>query len=187
MAKQVSKEQKLEKLLSLFTPTSFYNIKELEKLGSKVGVRSNLIKDLVTELTNDNHIVTEKIGISNYFWKCPPNEGTELKRQEKNREKLESEIARLEDIKNQLQDERSDEQREEMIKEYEKLNSLEEQPFSLKEYERMTDEIGEVKEFVNTVTEDIFILQKFVCDSYGMERKDFNANFGMNEDFDLIE
>lgn len=189
MAKQVTKEQKIEKLLSLFTPSDVYNLKDLEKLCSKVGLRSQLIKDLVTECVNDNLIQSDKIGVSTYYWKFPVSKSTEITRMETEKEKLLKEIEILKQKKESLLSTRNSENRNELIKEYKKLTEESSNcnlPFKYQDYVDFQDNYEEIKNSVNTITEDIFSLQTYVCDKFGMNRKDFDSAFGIKDDFDTI-
>lgn len=187
MAKQTTKEQKKEKILTLFNPTAVYNIKELEKLSSKLGVRSNLIKDLITELSNDNMITSDKIGISTYYWQIPPNSSTEYKRIANQLNIKEHDRQRLVQQKQQLESERCDGKRVHMIGEYRELSALEDVPFSLEQYRTAKAVVDEIRDGVNRVTEDVYVLRRFVCDTYGMDGNDFNRSFGIGDDFDLLD
>ena len=71
MAKRVSTDEKLEKILEFFRKTSdFYSIKELEKLLPKncPNVNSMLVPDLLKKLQDENLINVEKMGLSNIYW-----------------------------------------------------------------------------------------------------------------------
>lgn len=190
MAKQVSKEQKLERLLSLFTPTEVFSLKELEKAAGKVGLRSQLIKDLVTELVNDNHISSDKIGISHYYWKFPLSSEVEIAKLEQENEKLQKEIETLENQENALKSTRNAENREELIEEFVKLTQMKEQmsiSFNYDEFKDLTEKVEQLKNSINETTDDIFILQSYVTEKFGMSRDDFNKAFGVKEDMDVID
>lgn len=185
MAKQITKEQKISVLLSLFTPISIYNLKELEKHASKLGIRSNIVKDLINEMVGDSLITSDRIGTSNYFWKIPVSAATEHKRSLAVLRKLESERQRLQQQYGQLREERGCADRNGMIEEYEGL-CRDELPFDVDEYKEMRSRVEGLRESVNRITEDIFVLQGFVCDKYGMDRKDFNSTFGIDDEMDLV-
>ncbi|ELQ76538.1 Protein involved in meiotic recombination/predicted coiled-coil protein [Trachipleistophora hominis] len=187
MAKQTTKEQKKEIILSLFNPTTVYNLKELEKLSSKLGIRSNLVKDLVTELTNDNLITSDKIGISTYYWRIPPNNSTEYKRLTSQLHVKELEKQRLTQQEQQLKAERCDASRADMIDEYAALSKIGDVPFCLEHYRSLCDGVDVMRDDVNRITEDVFVLRRFVCDTYGMLVGDFDRNFGVGDDFELLD
>ncbi|CAO3619924.1 unnamed protein product [Cunninghamella echinulata] len=70
--KGVSFEEKQIRLLAVFHEScEVYQLKELEKIGPKKGITSQSVKDVVQSLIDDNLIVTDKIGISNYYWSFP--------------------------------------------------------------------------------------------------------------------
>ena len=46
-------------------------MQELESIGSKAGVVSNTIKDVVQSLVDDRLVDVERIGSGNYYWAFP--------------------------------------------------------------------------------------------------------------------
>lgn len=190
MVKQVSKEQKLERLLSLFTPSVVFSLKELEKLGGKVGVRSQLIKDLVTELVNENQIQSDKIGISHYYWKFPLTKDVEIVKLKKEEEKINNELETLKTKEESLKSTRMAENRQDLINEFQELSESKKRltlSFNYDEYKDLTKNSDDLKETINEITEDIFILQSHVTNQFGMGISEFNASFGIKNDMDLID
>lgn len=73
----MSLEEKREKMLEIFYETqSFYQLKDLEKLGPKKGVISQSVKDVVQNLVDDDLVFKDKVGTSVYFWSLPSHAGT---------------------------------------------------------------------------------------------------------------
>ncbi|KRH93506.1 mnd1, Protein involved in meiotic recombination/predicted coiled-coil protein [Pseudoloma neurophilia] len=190
MAKQVSKEQKFEKLMSLFTPSEVFSLKELEKLGGKVGLRSNLIKDLITELVNDNKISCDKIGISLYYWRFPVTKDVELAKLEMENEKNKQELNNLQTKERSLNETRQSEKRDENIREFKDLTEKKSKytlTFNYNDYKSLKTQSDEIKQAINEITDDIFILQGHVTSQFGMARSEFNSAFGIKDDMDTIE
>ncbi len=48
-----------------------FNLKEIERIGSKFGVVQQTIKDINQSLCDDNLVMSDKIGSSNFFWSFP--------------------------------------------------------------------------------------------------------------------
>ncbi|KAL7668673.1 hypothetical protein ACOME3_009367 [Neoechinorhynchus agilis] len=50
----------------------FFQLKEIEKISQKrLGINSNLVKEIVTGLVADNLVDTDRIGQSHYYWSYP--------------------------------------------------------------------------------------------------------------------
>lgn len=50
---------------------SFFNIKELEKMGASVGISGMNFKSELQAMLDDDLLVTDKIGNGNFYWKLP--------------------------------------------------------------------------------------------------------------------
>ena len=48
-----------------------FNLKELEKLGSKSGIVLNMIKEVLDSLVDDDLVTSDKIGSANFYWSLP--------------------------------------------------------------------------------------------------------------------
>jgi hypothetical protein len=76
--KGVSAAEKRERLKGLLVDggpgPQVLTLKQLEKLGVKLGINGAVIKDVVTELVGDNEIEQDKIGSTNYYWCFPSKE-----------------------------------------------------------------------------------------------------------------
>ena len=70
--KGVSAEEKSRRILEIYQRKGdVYNLKEIEKLGSKAGVIEQTIKDVNQALVDDGKVMTEKIGSGNFYWSFP--------------------------------------------------------------------------------------------------------------------
>jgi hypothetical protein len=68
----LSVDEKKAKLLQIYrTSKEPYNLKEIEKLGSKAGVVQQTVKQINQDLVDDGKVQTAKIGISVLFWCFP--------------------------------------------------------------------------------------------------------------------
>ncbi|KAM0755889.1 meiotic nuclear division protein 1 [Meredithblackwellia eburnea MCA 4105] len=78
--KGLSAEEKRTRMLDLLHETKeFYKLQELEKIAPKAkGITQMSVKDVLTELVNDNLIRFEKVGIQNFYWSFPSEAGTAL-------------------------------------------------------------------------------------------------------------
>jgi hypothetical protein len=65
-------EEKRSRMLDIFKQdTSFFHLKDIEKLGVKKGIIYQAIKDVLDSLVNDYLVETDKIGSSNFYWSLP--------------------------------------------------------------------------------------------------------------------
>ncbi|KAF5828158.1 meiotic nuclear division protein 1 [Dunaliella salina] len=91
---RLSAEDKRNVVLSIFHETAdVYVLKDVEKLGSKKGINSMLIKEILQSLVDDNLVHQEKIGISNYFWSFPSEASAKLQSEG---DKLSADVQRVE-------------------------------------------------------------------------------------------
>ncbi|KAK8933925.1 hypothetical protein KSP39_PZI016068 [Platanthera zijinensis] len=72
------REKGLQLLKHFGEDNSFFQLKELEKLGPKKGVISQSVKDVVQSLVDDDLVLKDKIGTSVYFWSLPSCAGNQL-------------------------------------------------------------------------------------------------------------
>ncbi|CAA90804.1 meiosis specific coiled-coil protein Mcp7 [Schizosaccharomyces pombe] len=70
--KGLSLAEKRRRLEAIFHDSKdFFQLKEVEKLGSKKQIVLQTVKDVLQSLVDDNIVKTEKIGTSNYYWSFP--------------------------------------------------------------------------------------------------------------------
>ena len=81
--KGLSKEEKLSCILNVYhTKLQPFNLKEIEKEGSALGVVQQSIKDVNKELCDDGLVSTDKIGSGVFFWAFPSATFHSLKQEE---------------------------------------------------------------------------------------------------------
>eukprot|EP00308_Calcidiscus_leptoporus_P013239 CAMPEP_0119363820 /NCGR_PEP_ID=MMETSP1334-20130426/10741_1 /TAXON_ID=127549 /ORGANISM="Calcidiscus leptoporus, Strain RCC1130" /LENGTH=208 /DNA_ID=CAMNT_0007379367 /DNA_START=16 /DNA_END=642 /DNA_ORIENTATION=- len=77
MGKGVSAEEKRTRLLEMFTKSgAVFTLKDVEKGASSVGIMSQAVKDVLKQLTDDDFVREEKVGISTYYWSFPAEAAT---------------------------------------------------------------------------------------------------------------
>ncbi len=70
--KGLSLEEKRQVMLGLFHETGeVFNLKELESRGTKLGVVTQTIKDVVQALVDDKLVEQDKVGSGNFFYSFP--------------------------------------------------------------------------------------------------------------------
>ncbi|KAF9763340.1 Meiotic nuclear division protein 1 like protein [Nosema granulosis] len=199
-AKRMMIEEKRQIMLDVFTKNSFYKMQELEKIGSKKGIVENTVKDVVTGLLHDDLISGDKIGISIFYW---GNQNKEKHRKMQELKKLHEEIEKYEELLRKSQEEvelekktkPETENRRDLIN---KLNDLKNQQIIqqelLKGYSKLSkEEVEEIERSkeetikeINRLTDNIFILQDYVCGKFNMEKKDFNEAFKVSPEMDYL-
>lgn len=199
----MSKDEKRTRVLDYFyEKKEFFHLKELEKDIPKVkGVIAQSVKEIVTELVNDNLVDSDKIGTSTYFWAFP-SKARHLKKQQ------------LEDLKKQLEEanKKLKVSREKVIaakigrEETEKRLQLLERLQSMKvdeerltaeiqkykdsdpeTFEKMKKEIQIAKDAANRWTDNVFSVKSWCKDKFGLDEGALDKAFEIPADFDNID
>lgn len=203
MAKRVSTDEKLDKIVNFFTKTpEVYNIKDLEKkITKECGISGMILPDLLKRLQDDNLISVEKCGASNVYWRFK-YQMHHMYTCETEKAALTAEGFREENDKKRKQAEKLQAMRQEgsestvLLDEYTRLKSrvdeIEEEnkrnaECSVEEYNRLKKEGENMKKRTNQLTDAIFNLQSYVCSKHGISKREFNKNFGVDDDLDYIE
>lgn len=202
MAKRVSTDEKLSKIVNFFKTTNgIYNIKELEKrLSKECGISPMILPDLIKNLLDENMISMEKCGASNIYWcfeyQKHHSYACETEKAHLAIESFKDDNKKKEDLLEKIKVvKKSSAEKKELLKEYndllrkvEVINERKKQneECSHGEFLQMKKEIDEMKEKSNKQTDNIFTLQGYVSKKYGMDRKDFNLSFGISGDFDYL-
>lgn len=186
---------------SLFHETKeFYQLKELEKIAPKRQIVVQSVKDTLQSLVDDGLVNMEKIGSSNYFWSYP-SAAIQTKRNKV--EALEQAIAELEkknasldqEIANALASREPSDMRTEILTQLEQQQQLQEKnDAELLRYRecdpavlRAKAKVAQIaKDAANRWTDNVFAIQSHCVDKFGIEKNEFNRNFGINDDFDSI-
>ncbi|CAM6108461.1 unnamed protein product [Calypogeia fissa] len=202
----LSLDQKQEQMLKVFQETqSFFQLKDLEKLGPKKGVVRQTVKDVVQALVDDGLVLKDKIGTTVYFWSLPSRAGNQLRQ---SAEKVEKELAyfskREAELKSQLEllkngREEDPTKREadltaltELEKKHkataEELEGLAENDPSVYEAMEKASEVAHTA--ANRWTDNIFAVQQWCNNNFPEAKENLDqmyAEVGITEDFDYVE
>ncbi|KAG2234432.1 hypothetical protein INT48_007180, partial [Thamnidium elegans] len=199
--KGVSADEKRKRIESIFHETGeFYQLKDIEKLGPKRGVVSQSVKEVLMGLVDDGLVTMDKIGTSNYFWSYP-SAAVQTKKNKLHdlQEKLTKETERKLKLENQIEEEtqgREPSEERDLI-----LSQLKEQEDISKELNKELDKYKEndpvlfetkekaaqiAREAANRWTENIWEMQSYCVNNFGIERSAFDQQFGIKDDFDTV-
>jgi len=201
----LSLEEKRDKMLEVFYDSqSFYQLKDLEKIGPKKGVISQSVKDVIQSLVDDDLVFKDKIGTSVYFWSLPSRAGNQLRLV---RAKLEGELATLKSRQSELKAkcesskegrEKSDEREAALLE----MSAYEQKHKELQEeinkyadndpatYDSMRKATKVAHDAANRWTDNIFALQKWCSSKFPEAREKLEELYkevGITEDFDYVE
>ncbi|KAI9030044.1 meiotic nuclear division protein 1 [Phycomyces nitens] len=195
--KGISAEEKRKRLEEMFLESGdFFQAKEVEKLGSKRGIVSQSIKEVLQSLVDDGLVMTDKIGASNYFWSFPLLKKLRIEELESSIRDEDTKAKSMKDAINRLslENEDTDERRDVLArlelaeKEHrELLKAL--QPYkdndpALMEAKKKSAKIS--KEAANRWTDNIWTIRSHCINKLGVDPKTFNDSFGISEDFDSL-
>ncbi|XP_066284962.1 meiotic nuclear division protein 1 homolog [Branchiostoma lanceolatum] len=201
--KGISLEEKRQRMLSVFYDRKeFFQLKELEKIGSKEkGINAMVIKDVIQGLVDDGLVDTERIGTSNYFWAFPSKAvhtrkrkitdlETQLGEGEKKRKTADESISKAKVGRE------DSESREKILKELkEKKTQCEKLAVQIEHYKECDPEVLEAKQqetqvakdAANRWTDNVFSIKSWCKRKFGFEESVLDKQFGIPEDFDYID
>lgn len=189
-------------MLKIFTESAdVFQLKDIEKIAPKRGIISQAVKDVVTQLTADGLVDTEKIGTSTYYWSFPGK--LNLAKKAKLAElhaKVKDMSAKQKSLKEQLNDfEASDADKENKAELMEKLVTLRSKRDKLKgeiaKYadcdpellETMKEDIDNGKDAIVRWTDNVFSIRSWIKEKTNFTESEVNKNFGIPDDFDYPE
>ncbi|KAI8917562.1 meiotic nuclear division protein 1 [Powellomyces hirtus] len=200
--KGISFEEKRTRLADFFYETKdFWLLKDIEKIASKQkGIVVQSIKEVLDSLVSDNIVTVEKIGTSNYYWSFP---STAVQNRKRRIAELGEELANVEAKRQELdsalaQRKNGREETEERIALMERLKEAEAINRNLlAELEMFKDSdpvlvaakenaIVLAKNAVNRWTENIFALQSYCSQTFGIPPQQFAEQFNIPDDFDSV-
>ncbi|KAI8099773.1 meiotic nuclear division protein 1 [Halteromyces radiatus] len=199
--KGVSAEEKRTRMLNIFHETcEVYQLKDLEKIGPKKGINAQSVKDVVQSLVDDDLVITDKIGSSNYYWSFPSAATQAIRNEIDNLQKmLRIEEANMHQLEKEMEKEQEDREPSDdrdtlLAKLQETLNIQKELEQELKQYTdsdsanfELKEKANQVaKEAVNRWTENVWAIQSYCVNKFGMDQQQFNQNFNISDDFDTI-
>lgn len=203
MVKRVSTDEKVERILAFFKNTSdIYTIKELEKrLPKECGISAMLVTDLIKKMCDEDIISMEKCGSMNFYWCFPMQKqhaaaceieklSAAIEEYKVENSKKKAQLEKMQELKKDTPERRAISEKYEMLKK--KMEEIEREKKQIEEcpideYRKFVDDIGEMSKIINKTTDDIFSLQSYVCKKFCMDRKDFNRNFGIDDEMDYFE
>ena len=158
------------------------------------------VKEVLQSLIDDRLVNAEKIGTSNYFWSFP---STAMQSRQNTRNTLREEVKKIEEMREkcslQLTESESmrtkSVERDELLKKYEELEGERREAAVKLEIHRCNDpkllaqkrELSEkAKLAANRWTDNIYTLQSFCGNNFGIGRGQFEEQFGIPDDFDYI-
>ncbi|KNC50035.1 Mnd1 family protein [Thecamonas trahens ATCC 50062] len=198
----MSLEQKRQILLNMFlSSNTFFNLKEMEKKGAKLGLPVMSIKDVAQTLVDDNLLCLDRIGSSNYYWAFASQVGCRKRQRENDlineREEKIKRKKMLEDEQEKLEDAREEsDERTEALAEVEELKAkLVELDRKLVQYADSNPEVvakiradaALAREAANRWTDNVFQVRTYCRKTYNMEPKQFDQYFGIDATFDYLE
>mmetsp|Transcript_35928 Transcript_35928/g.52718 ORF Transcript_35928/g.52718 Transcript_35928/m.52718 type:complete len:459 (+) Transcript_35928:120-1496(+) len=191
----VSAEEKSRRMLEIFKSAEVYSMKELEKLGAKKGVLSQVIPDVVKGLVDDGLVDMDKIGGGNFFWALPSKQGQRKKARldvlKKDLGTAQSVIAKEKARTATLSSERTPSQdRTTNLKHFSQLERLEDElKEKLKHYEdRDPTVLRALGEKVTFAMEgacrwgsNLAIIREYVQDETGMDEEVFDGRYELGK------
>lgn len=203
MAKRVSSDEKLDRIARFFRATpEIYCLKDLERMIPKAcDISSMKLLEFLKSAVDEDLIHVEKCGSSNIYWSfknerhhfyaCEAEKtlsGIEAYQEENagKRSHLEGiRAARTESEERRELKERYARCKDEVTRIEElRRNSI---AHSYSAFEEMVEEAKKLKAEVNKTTDDMFTLRGFVCDKFGLDKREFDRNFGIVDRMDYIE
>nr|KAJ3418961.1 Meiotic nuclear division protein 1 [Polyrhizophydium stewartii] len=204
--KPLSLDEKRKRMLEIFHDSrDFFNLKELEKIAPKSkGIIEKSVKEVVESLVNDGIVQTEKIGSSNYFWSFPGAEAHQIrKRLEATQAELSTQLEKKAQAVIAIAE--ASAERADSLGQDERRALLAALHQAEQEHVQLTAEIAKYKDSDPAViaakergskiafdaatrwTDNLFTLQQYCRETCGMSGTEFNANFGIPENFDYPE
>ena len=196
----LSVDDKRRVILNLYHDTKQpYNLKEVEQLGSKLGVVQQTIKEVNQSLVDDNLVYTDKIGSANFYWSFVSNEMVKKTAEKENfNAKLQSSEVRIEQLTDDMKKAKESrsylgraEKMDNMRNLVETEVVLDRQLESLKqndpeEVNRVQIEARQVMNKANMWTDNVFQVKRFLTKTKGMSSKEADQILHLNADFDNL-
>lgn len=200
--KGVSLQEKRERILRIYHESKeVFNLKEVEKLGSKAGVVLQTVKDVNQALVDDALVDCDKIGSGNYFWSFPSKLSQSRKRKLAELEQRKQTLqGKLEKVKQNTDEQKS--LRSESEERVQKLQRLEQQRAKVQAMRTKVQHLAEndpaildelqkkvrvAKEGSDRWTDNVFTLKSWVEKKRGVAGSEVDKWLGIKDDFDYVE
>lgn len=201
--KRVTTDEKLSKIAAFFVKEpEIYTLKELEKkLPRECGISPMLLLELLKKTVDENLVHCEKMGGSNIYWQFKDERyhalACEYERAQVGIEMYtEENAAKREHLGNVAESKKASPERlvlreehsrlREEVSRMERLKYLTEN-YSKPQYDAKKRELLETIAQINKLTDSIFSLKGYVCNKYGLDRRDFNSNFNLSDEMDFVD
>lgn len=202
MGKGLSLDEKREILQDIFfSSKSFFNIKEVETLGSKRKIPQQTVKDVLQTLVDDNLVTVEKIGSGNYYWALPSKQvalrNTKIKDLKDKIQVCEENTKSLaKSITKATKGKEETDERKELLKEYAvetaRTNAIKAKMSSYANDNPiiMREKVAKTKQAItaaNRWTDNVFSIKEYLKNTYYMQEADINNQFQIPSELDYIE
>ncbi|KAL4105651.1 hypothetical protein PRIC1_003711 [Phytophthora ramorum] len=200
--KGVSLQEKRERILRIYHESKeVFNLKEVEKLGSKAGVVLQTVKDVNQALVDDVLVDCDKIGSGNYFWSFP-SKLSQTRRRKLSELEQRHQTAQDKLVKVKQNVEKQKGLRPESEERVQKLRRLEEQKAKVQVLRTKVQHLAEndpeileqlerkvrmAKEGSDRWTDNVYTLKSWVVKKRGVEGKEVDKWLGIKDDFDYVE
>ncbi|KAI7871138.1 meiotic nuclear division protein 1 [Spinellus fusiger] len=198
--KGVSAEEKRKRLEALFHESGdFYQLKEVEKLGTKKGIVSQAIKDVLQSLVDDGLVSTDRIGTSNYYWSFPATAALTHTRMRDLKRERDEELEKRKKLKETTDTLSSacqpSEEREALLHQWKQAQQenkallLALSPYKNNDPVMIKAKASaslRAKEAANRWTENLWTLQSYCVRTFGIERSVLNEQFGLEDTLDTL-
>ncbi|DAZ93683.1 TPA: hypothetical protein N0F65_008191, partial [Lagenidium giganteum] len=174
--------EKRERILKIYHENKeVYNIKEIEKIGSKAGVVLQTIKDVNQALVDDALVDFDKIGSGNYFWSFPSKVSQQRKRKledlQGRKATLEGKLKHVKATIDAQKNQRTES--EERVEKLKRMNELQSNVNDMKTriqhlaendpevLEKLDKQVKTAKEGADRWTDNIFTLRSWIVQKRG--------------------
>jgi hypothetical protein len=197
-----SLEEKRQCILKLYHERKQpFNLKEIEKEGSKLGVVQQSIKDVNASLVDDKYVQNDKIGSGVFFWAFPSkalkDRTNEIDLMEGSSARINQTMEILEAEKREAQESRvQGPERERNMAKLEKLKAREVELNYVLEANKMNDP-AEVKrievqantnrEHANRWVDNTWAAKSYLVKKKGINSKEADKYLGIKDDFDYFD
>lgn len=199
--KGMSKEDKLNTILGIYHKKQQpFNLKEIEKEGSSMGVVSQAIKDVNKELVDDSLVSTDKMGSGVFFWSFPSatfhKKNLEVTRLDSS---LKRKLGAIDEISKGLDEAkrgRNGGGREQKIRRLTELSEKEVQLRAELEANKMNDpeqvkimdkQAKACMEGANRWVDNTWAVKDFLTKKKGLSSKEADKYLHIKEDFDYLD
>lgn len=196
-----SLEEKRQCLLKIYHDSGQpFNLKEIEKEGSKVGVVQQVIKEVNQGLCDDREVTYDKIGAGVFFWSFPSKEFGDLittnGKLETSCTRATENINKLKEMKTAAEVNRCDPDRAAKIARLTLLEKEEKRLTQVIEESKRNDpvEIARIQKLgdanldsANRWVDNTYAVKSYLCKKRGMPSREVDKYMGINDDFDYFD